>query len=136
MNGLMIASRRKPFPQVIDAFDRSPDRDDRRSVRFNGCREDAFETVVVNSRQILPQDSRTRLARPQDCSAKLRTGCAKEAEIRVAVLPWIKPVDFTGDSEYGQSVGIVQRHGEPQYSQLPGTQRFSVPLHPLNVRIH
>jgi hypothetical protein len=128
----MIAPGGKSLPEAIRAYRRSADREDGRLVRCDRRREDALEAVIVNPRKITPEDRRGELIRLQDRGTKLRTGPAKKMEVRAAVAPRIKPVDFAGDPDHGQSVGIIKRYGIPEDGQMPRTQRLGVPLHPLN----
>ena len=100
-------------------------------------RDGALETVVLNPGQILLQDRGGAFCSvagsPTQSSALVRR---KNFELRAAIMPRIEPVDFTGDPEHGQPVGIVERHGIAQDRQMPGTQRAGVPLHPMKVRTH
>ena len=91
-------------------------------VGFKGSCEGALEATIVNSRKVLVQQRGRKFIRLQNGGANLRTGAAKKAKIRLAVALGTKPVDLARNSHDGQSVGIIQCHGEAQYRQLPGAQ--------------
>ena len=69
-------------------------------------RKGPLETVIVKPGQILLQERGGAFVRLQDRRAKLRAGATKEFELSAAFLPRIEPVDFTGDPEHGQPVGL------------------------------
>src|SRR5258705_8913731 len=91
---LLAAPRGKPSPQAAVVFERLADRRDLRLVGLNCCREDALETIIVNSREVLTQERGGKFIRPQNSGAQLCTGPAKEVEIRFAVVLRTKPVDL------------------------------------------
>ncbi len=128
----MIGARGEPFPQAISASKASVDLRNRRWDRADGCRKDPLEAGIVNPFEVLSQNRGGRLAGLQDRGAKPCAGATKKFELRAAAESPSKPVDFEGDPEHGQSVGIIQRHGIPQDRQMPGTQRAGVPLHSVN----
>ncbi|KRR06810.1 hypothetical protein [Bradyrhizobium valentinum] len=99
-------------------------------------RKGPLETIIVKPGQMLLQDRGGAFVRLQDRCAKLHAGAAKEFELGAAFLPRIEPVDFAGDPEHSQPVGIVQRHRIAQDCQMPGTQRAGKPRHSMNLETH
>jgi hypothetical protein len=60
----LVAPRGKPSPQaVVIASERLADRRQLRLVSFDRCREDALETIIVNSRKILTQEREAKFIR-------------------------------------------------------------------------
>ena len=98
---------------------------------IRGAASPDFEAVIVNPGEILLQERRGACVRLPDCRAEIRAGAAKELESRATVLPRMEPVDFAGDVENGQPVGVIQRHGIAQDRQMPREQRTAKPLHPV-----
>ena len=51
----------------------------------------------------------------QNSLTQLRAGPPEEIEIHPLIMWPVEPVDFPGDREHAEPVGIVQRQGEAQH---------------------
>jgi hypothetical protein len=96
---------------------------------MHDSRKSAPQLRIVNSREILPEYClSTGFIRTQNSLTHLRTVSPEEMERRPVALRAAEPVDFIGDCEHAEPVGIVQRQGEVQVCQMPGAESLGLPL--------
>jgi hypothetical protein len=89
-------------------------------TNFHHSRKSALQPSVLNSREILPQQRLgTGHVWPQDRFAQLRAGSSEKIEIHPVFARAAKPVDFIGDREQSEPVGIVPRYREAENCEVP-----------------
>src|SRR5882757_7757686 len=131
-----VASRRKPIPQFVFWPGTLLSRCRGRLLNRNCCGEHTSQPSVVDAREILPQGCIRSLVSPQNGCAELRARLAKETELSFLVATPAKPVDFRGNGEYAQPVGMVQRYCKAQDCEVPRPYHPGVPFIRLIAQFH
>jgi hypothetical protein len=74
---------------------------------------------VVDAREILLQHGVGGRVSSSNGRAKVSAHLAEEAEATLLTVIFPKPVDFRGNGEYGEFIGMVQRQCKAQDRQMP-----------------
>ena len=101
------ASGRKPFPQVVVAFDRFACRSLFQLVEVDCRCEGPPETAIIYSRKVLTQGRVGKYIRLQNCLAKFYAGPSKKAERRSGAPGLTKRIDLRRDRHGRLLVGIL-----------------------------
>ena len=89
-------------------------------IDFDNGRKRALQPSVLNSCDVLPQQRLgTRHVWPQDSLTQLGTASSKKIEIRPLFARSAQPVDFIGNRQQAEPVGIVPRYREAQDCEMP-----------------
>ena len=121
-----IPRRRQPLPKIAAIALASPPC--RTLLTFKRCFKRPPQPMIVNSRELpAEQDDAVRIVLVGGGVAELGAGPRKKCKCcRIRVRS--EPVHFNGDGLHSGKIGLIHRHGEPQYGEQPLSHLLGLPF--------